>query len=85
MHFFCTLKTVSLPAAGRSSCCRLQGSRCRLRGTQGGRVYTRCKFGPRPGAVARALGVQKSRDMASNHGTDFRRAIASQDSENPTI
>ena len=27
-------------------------------GHAGGRVYTRCKFGPRPGSVARALGVQ---------------------------
>ena len=32
-------------------------SRSRLRGTQGGRVYTRRKSGPRPGSVARALGV----------------------------
>ena len=44
-------ETFSLPAAGLSS-------RNRPRGTQGGRVYTRRKFGPRPGSVARALGVQ---------------------------
>ena len=30
----------------------------RSRGTQGGRVYSRRKFGPRPGSLARALGVQ---------------------------
>ena len=33
-------------------------SRSRPRGTQAGRVCTRRKFGPRPGSVARALGVQ---------------------------
>ena len=49
MPFFCTLETVSRPAASLSS---------RLGGTHGGRVYTRCKFGPRPGSVASALGVQ---------------------------
>ena len=32
-------------------------SRSRLRGTKGGRVYSRRKFGPRSGSEARALGV----------------------------
>ena len=49
--FFCTLARFSLLAAGRSS-------RSRPRGTQGARVYSRRKFGPPPGSVARALGVQ---------------------------
>ena len=48
---FVTSTTISLPAGGLSS-------RSRLRGTQGARVYTRSKFKPRPGSVARALGVQ---------------------------
>ena len=43
--------TISLLATGLSW-------RSRLRGTQGGRVYTRHEFGPRLGSVARALGVQ---------------------------
>ena len=51
MRFCCTLETVSLPAAGLSSLSRLQG-------TQRGRVYTKHKFGPRPGSVARVLSVQ---------------------------
>ena len=50
-HFFCTSETVSLPGTGRSA-------RSRLRGMQGGCVYTRQKFWPRPGSVARAQGVQ---------------------------
>ena len=53
IHFFCTSEnrfSVSLPSAGFSSCSR-------LRGTQAGRVYTRRKFGPRLGSVARVLGV----------------------------
>ena len=45
------METVSLPAVGLSS-------RSRLRGTKGGRVSTRRKFGPRLDSVARALGVQ---------------------------
>ena len=49
--FFWTSATFSVPAAGLSS-------RSRLRGTQGGRLYTRRKFGPRVGSVARALCVQ---------------------------
>ena len=51
--FFCTFARPARPFAGLFSCSR-------LRGTQGGRVYTinRRKFGPRPGSVARALGVQ---------------------------
>ena len=51
LHFFCTSATFSVPTTGLFS-------RSRLRGTQGARLYTRRKFGPRPGSVARALGVQ---------------------------
>ena len=50
MHFLSTSETVSLPATSLSS-------RFRLRGTRGGRVRTRRKFGPRPGSVACAWGV----------------------------
>ena len=39
------------PAEGRFS-------RSRLQGTQGVRVYTTAQFGPQPGSVRRALGVQ---------------------------
>ena len=42
----------------RASSGRGSSSRSRLRGTQGGRVYTRRKFRARPGSVARALGVR---------------------------
>ena len=51
ISLFCTLETISLPAVGLSS-------RSRLRGTQGARVYTRRKFGPRLDSVVRAVGVQ---------------------------
>ena len=52
LHCFCTAEIVSLPVAPLSS-------RSRLRGTQqGALVYTRRTFGPRPGSVARVLGVQ---------------------------
>ena len=36
----------------------------------------RCKCGTRPGSVARALGLQMSRNLASNHGIAFRQARA---------
>ena len=51
MHFFCTLARFSLLAAGLFL-------RSRLRGTQGVRMYSRRKFGPRLGSAARALGIQ---------------------------
>ena len=51
VHFFCTLASFSPPAAGLFS-------HSRPPGTQLARVYTRLKFGPRPGSVARVLGVQ---------------------------
>ena len=38
--------------------CLSPGRGSRLRGTQGGRVYTRRKFGPRLGSMARGVGVQ---------------------------
>ena len=50
-HLFCILVRFSLLAAGLSS-------RSRLWGTQGARVYSRRKFGPRSGCVARGPGVQ---------------------------
>ena len=46
-----TLAFFSLPAAGLFSCSR-------LRGTQGARPDPIRKFGPRPRAVAHALGVE---------------------------
>ena len=49
--FFKHWRPFSLPTAGLSS-------HSRLRDTQVGHVYTTRKFGPRPGSVARALGVQ---------------------------
>ena len=51
VHLFCTSVTISLLTARIAS-------RSRLRGTRGGRVYTRRKFRPRAGSVARALSVQ---------------------------
>ena len=75
MHFSSTSETVALSAAGLSS-------RSRLRGTQGGGVYTRRKFGPRPGSVARALGVQR-RDLARNHEIEFRLAEPRRTMETP--
>ena len=60
--FFAYWRPFLFPTAGLSS-------RSRLRGKQGGRLYAggggyilpgRRKFGPRPGSVARALGVQSS-------------------------
>ena len=74
--FFCTLETVSLPAAGLSS-------RSRLRGTQGGHVYTRRKAptGFRGSCSRRS----KSRELASNHGISFRRSRAMQDDGSPTF
>ena len=44
----------SLPAAGRSSCCR-------FRGTHGARPDPFRKFGPWPRSVARAVGVQSGK------------------------
>ena len=76
MHFFCTSATFSFPAAGLFS-------RSRLRSTQGARVYTTRKFGPRPGSVARAVGVQSRRELALFRGINFRRARASQAPGNP--
>ena len=57
MHSFCASESVSLPDAGLSS-------RSLLRGTQGGRVYSRRKIGPGPGSVARTLGVQSRAKLA---------------------
>ena len=50
-HLFCTLASFALRAEGLLS-------RSRLRGTHGTRAYTTLQAGPRPGSVARALGVQ---------------------------
>ena len=55
--FFCTSATFSFPAAGLFS-------RSRLRGTLGARLYTTCKFGPRPVSVARALGIRSHGELA---------------------
>lgn len=52
-HFFSTLASSCPLAAGRFS-------RSRLQGTQEGRVYLPRKFGPQPGSVACALGIQSS-------------------------
>ena len=43
----------------------------------------RCKCGSRPGSVSRALGVQRSRNLARNHGIAFRPARANQACANP--
>ena len=51
IHFACTSATFSVPAAGFFSPSRLW---C----TQGGHLHTRRQVGPRPGSVARALGVK---------------------------
>ena len=46
---------------------------------RGAACTRRCKCGPRPGSVTRALGAHWSRDPASNHGVAFRGARAGQD------
>ena len=62
MHTFCAWPCISLPAAGLSS-------RSRLRSTKGGRLYTRRNFGPRPGSVARGLGVLSLGELALFEGS----------------
>ena len=79
MNTFCTSPTFSVPAAGLPS-------RSQLRGTQGGRVYTRRTLWSRPGYVARGLGVpSKSLDLASNRGVVFRPAEPRKAMENPKM
>ena len=75
---FCASPSFSLPAAGLFSCSR-------PRGTQGARVYTRLRFGPRPRSVARALGVQSREIWQMNHGVAFRGAKAERDHAKPTF
>ena len=77
VHFFRKSETVSLPAAGFSW-------HFRLRGTQGGRVYTRRKFGPRPGPVTRALGVRSRAKWRAITGSLSAEPVE-QDDGNPTI
>ena len=56
MHLFCTSPCISLPAAGVFSalgCGARRGPACTLQS----------KIGPRPGSVARALGVQSRSEL----------------------
>ena len=71
-HFFsCTWASVSSPAEGLSS-------RSRLRGTQGGSVYTTAQVWAPAGLRGPCSWTSKSRELASNHGIAFRRARANQ-------
>ena len=80
MHLFCTLPCISLPAAGVFSalgCGARRGPACTLQS----------KIGPRPGSVARALGVQSCASWLCFTGllsaTPRRRAAA--DHGNPSF
>ena len=66
LHFFCALASSSFPPADLFSCPLLLS-------TQGGRVYT-CKFGPRPGSVGHAQGVQIHASWLFFRGVGFRDA-----------
>ena len=64
MHmYFCTLARFSLLVADLFS-------PSRLRGAQGGRVYSRGNFGSRPYSVARTLGVKVAR-VGKYHGIAY--------------
>ena len=65
--FLCTSATFSFPARGLFSCSR-------LRGTQGARLPATRKFGPRPGSVTCALGVQSRGELALFAGSLSARA-----------
>ena len=69
LHFF-------LPAAGFFS-------RSRLRGTQGGRLYTTAQVWVPTGFLGACSGRSKSPNLASNRGIAFRPARAHQTHANP--
>ena len=71
LYEFCTFACSVRPTAGSFA-------RSRLRGTHGGRLSTRRKFGLRSGSVA-CSGRLNSREPASNHGIALRGARTSQD------
>ena len=73
---FCTLPRFSLLAA-----CLF--SRPRLRGTQGGRLYTTAQVWVQAGLRGACSRSSKSRELASNHGIAFRRARAEHDNGTP--
>ena len=75
MHSFGTSATCSRPAAGHFS-------RSRLRGTQGGRVYTTAQVSAAAGPRDVCSGRSKLRDLASNRGIAFRRARANEADRN---
>ena len=75
---FCSGKqNFSLPDAGLFS-------RCRLRGTQGGRLYTTAQVWIQAGLRGACSGRSKSRNLGSNHGVAFRGARAERDNGKPT-
>ena len=57
MHFFSHIGNLNLVYSGRMS-------RSRLKAQRGAVCTPWCKFGPRPGSVARALGVQSRGELA---------------------
>lgn len=57
----------------------------RLRGTQGGRIYTAALAWAPAGRRGACSGRSKSRELASNHIIAFRPASAKQDDGNPKI
>ena len=71
MHLFGGIRNFSVPAAGLFS-------RSRLRGTQGGRLYTTAQVWVPTGPRGACSGRSKSRNLASNRGVAFRPAIANQ-------
>ena len=77
VHFFCTsVTTFSDSAAGLFL-------RSRLRGTQGGRLYTTEQDWALPGLRGACPGRSKSRELASNREIAFRRGRAHQAHGNP--
>ena len=76
MHFFSGMLHFFLPAAGFFS-------RSRLRGTQGGRLYTTAQVWVPTGFLGACSGRSKSPNLASNRGIAFRPARAHQTHANP--
>ena len=73
---FCGIQHFSLPPEGLFS-------RSQLLGTQGTRLYTTVQVWAPTGLRGACSGHSKLRNLASNHGTAFRRVTANQAHRNP--
>ena len=78
MHLFGGIRNFSVPAAGLFS-------RSRLRGTQGGRLYTTAQVWIQAGLRGACSGRSKSRNLGSNHGVASAELEPSETMENPHI